>query len=310
MSNELAMTGSDENMTLAQIKAGVNLIQEVMRGVMLKDVHYGVVPGCGDKPTLLKPGAEKLLSTFRIAVEPEIQDLSGPDEFRVRVIAKGTYIPTGRFLGSGVGEGSSNEDKWKWKGAVSHAEFEATPEDRRRIKYLRDGRTIEQVRTNPADLANTILKMTKKRALVDLTLQVTAASDIFAQDLEEIAPETPAPRQSTNYEKPQPKAATETPRKEAQAKTSDGLQTVEFVPASYGSKEGGTKDKPWTRYYVKSPQGVYYSTFDSAFGEMFELAHQEKKPLEISYMASEKGNLVKEAMVTTQVEKEAEEVPF
>jgi predicted phage-related endonuclease len=44
----------------------------------------------------------------------------------------------------------------------------------------------EQVRTEPADLANTILKMANKRAKMAMVLNVTAASDCFAQDLEDM----------------------------------------------------------------------------------------------------------------------------
>jgi hypothetical protein len=58
-----------------------------------------------------------------------------------------------------------------------------------------------QIRTEPADLANTILKMAKKRALIDAVLTATAASDIFTQDIEDLPPEyqageAPAPAQN------------------------------------------------------------------------------------------------------------------
>jgi hypothetical protein len=46
-----------------------------------------------------------------------------------------------------------------------------------------------QIRTEPADVANTVLKMAKKRAQIDLTLTATAASDIFTQDVEDIPDE-------------------------------------------------------------------------------------------------------------------------
>jgi hypothetical protein len=39
---------------------------------------------------------------------------------------------------------------------------------------------------NPADHKNTVLKMAKKRSLVDATLTCTAASDIFIQDIEDL----------------------------------------------------------------------------------------------------------------------------
>ena len=44
----------------------VAAIQDIMRKVMKDGEHYGKIPGCGDKPTLLKPGAEKLAMTFRL----------------------------------------------------------------------------------------------------------------------------------------------------------------------------------------------------------------------------------------------------
>src|SRR3990167_5758676 len=124
-----------EVLTASEIKAQVALIQQVMKSVMLDGVHYGKIPGCGDKPALLKAGAEKILSTFRIAVTPEVFDLSNSDEMRYRVVAKGVHAPSGMDLGSGVGEASSNEEKYKWKTAVNDQEFDSTPEDRRRSKW-------------------------------------------------------------------------------------------------------------------------------------------------------------------------------
>ena len=62
-------------------------IQEVMKAVMQKDTHYGVIPGT-QKPTLYKPGAEKIASVFRLAITPVVTDLSTPDEIRYRVEAR------------------------------------------------------------------------------------------------------------------------------------------------------------------------------------------------------------------------------
>ncbi|KKK61228.1 hypothetical protein LCGC14_3016400, partial [marine sediment metagenome] len=61
--------------TASEFRAQVTRIQEVMKAVMKSDTHYGVIPGT-QKPTLYKAGSEVLLSTFRISVEPEIDDLS------------------------------------------------------------------------------------------------------------------------------------------------------------------------------------------------------------------------------------------
>ena len=93
-------------------------------------------------------------------------------------------------LGAGMGEASSAEEKYKWRKAFD-PEFNAAPENMRRKKFgynkqKREQYEILQVRTEPADLANTILKMANKRAKMAMTLNVTAASDCFNQDLEDM----------------------------------------------------------------------------------------------------------------------------
>jgi hypothetical protein len=173
-------------LTAAEIRANVNLIQEVMTAVMKKDVHYGTIPGT-QKPTLYKAGSEKILATFRIAVELDVDDLSSGDCFRYRVKARG-IVPSGEVIGCGIGECSTDEEKYRWRGVASEREWDATPEDRKRIKYGKSYET-KQIRTNPADLANTVLKMAKKRAQIDLTLTATAASDVFEQDIEDLPEE-------------------------------------------------------------------------------------------------------------------------
>ena len=190
MENELIVRKERKPLTAAEIVAQVKLIQEVMEAVMVKDVHYGKIPGTA-KPTLYKPGAEKLLSTFHIGVDPEgrITDLSTEDEIRYRVLVQGYRQMTGDPLGTGLGECSSNEEKYKWRKPVCDEEFDETVSDRKRIVWKKaEGKAYQQkqVRMNPIDIANTILKMAKKRSLVDMTLTVLSASDIFDQDLEDL----------------------------------------------------------------------------------------------------------------------------
>ena len=48
---------------------------------------------------------------------------------------------------------------------------------------------IMQIRTEPADIVNTVLKMASKRAHIAMVINVLAASDIFAQDLEDLTEE-------------------------------------------------------------------------------------------------------------------------
>lgn len=178
------------SLTAADVRAQVNLMQDVMLEVMKDGTHFGVIPGTKQK-SLYKAGAEKIMSTFRLAADPEVTDLGrdGETHYRVKVSIRSA---SGQFLGAGIGECSSSEEKYAWRGTVHPKEWDATPENRRRVKFLRDGREIQQVRTNPADVSNTILKMAKKRGLTDAVLTVTAASDLFTQDIEDLPDEVVA----------------------------------------------------------------------------------------------------------------------
>lgn len=179
----------------SQIKDRIQAIQVLMTQVLKKDTDYGIIPGMpkGTKPSLWKPGSEQILAMFQIAVDPVVEDLSTEDCYRYRVTTRLTNVLTGEFLGAGIGEASTDETKYKWKSCWSKAEFDNTDPDRRRIKYTTyDNNTKEQmqVRQEPADLANTILKMAKKRSQIDATLTVTGASSMFEQDLEDLPEET------------------------------------------------------------------------------------------------------------------------
>lgn len=176
-------------MAVADIISHVALVQEVMRAVMKPDVHFGVIPGT-DKPSLFKQGAEVLCMAFRVADSYQVEDLSTNEVVRYRVTCVGTHQVTGLVLGTGMGEASSAEEKYKWRKAYKD-EFEATPTNLRREKKgwdktKRQAYTVTQVRTEPADLANTILKMANKRAKVAMTINVTACGDMFGQDLEDM----------------------------------------------------------------------------------------------------------------------------
>jgi len=181
-----------------QVLKRVRAIQQLMDAVMKKDTHFGVIPGT-KKPTLYKAGSEQILSMFRIAVDPIVEDLSTEDECRIRVLCRTTEISSGKFLGAGIGECSSSEQKYKWRRIVSKAEwewFKANSPDRTRIKfftYWQNNKRVEgqeeQIRAEVPDVRNTILKMAKKRAQIDATLTVTGCSDMFQQDLEDLPEE-------------------------------------------------------------------------------------------------------------------------
>jgi len=165
----------------------------VMANVLEEGKDYGKIPGT-DKPTLYKPGAEKLMLTFELAAaEPHLDDLSTPDEIRYRIRVP-IEASDGRVVAVGIGEGSSNEEKYRWRRPVCDEEFAETPEHLRREKWFKGFQNKpaykgKQIRTSPADVANTILKMAHKRAFVHGTLLATGASSVFNQDLEDFTKE-------------------------------------------------------------------------------------------------------------------------
>lgn len=197
-------------MRAIDVRQQVNLIQEVMRDVMQNGTHYGTVPGCGDKPTLLQPGAHKLLMTFRLVADPEMTILSlerGHREVRckVRILSQ-----AGVLLGAGVGTCSTMEGKFRFRKAEQKCPScgkETIIKGRQEYgggwlcyqkrggcgaKFKEGDAAIENQNMgrvehdNPADYYNTVEKMAYKRALVSATLTVTAASDIFTQDIEDM----------------------------------------------------------------------------------------------------------------------------
>lgn len=179
-----------KSLDAAEMQLQVNLIQDILHKVMKQGTHYGVIPGTKTN-SLYKPGAEKIMATFRLAADPVVEDLSQGSEVHYRVKVR-ILNSAGDYLGAGVGECSSREEKYAWRAPVCDEEFDMTPEMLRRIKFKKWQGKVEQakqIRTNPADMANTILKMAKKRGLVDAVLTVTAASDIFTQDIEDLPEE-------------------------------------------------------------------------------------------------------------------------
>lgn len=202
----------DFAMSAEAVKRQVALIQDVMASVMKNGEHYGTIPGCGPKPTLLKPGAEKLSTTFRLAPSYEIRrnDIqNGHREYEL--ICTLTHIISGQVVGQGVGACSTMETKYRYRKAEQKCPKcgkETIIKGKKEygggwlcfgkkggcgVKFKDGDPAIENqsmVRIehdNPADYYNTVLKMAKKRAHVDAVLTATAASDIFTQDVEDMA---------------------------------------------------------------------------------------------------------------------------
>lgn len=222
--SEITVTTQPQMMSAAQMRERINAVQQVMQNVMKVDTHYGTIPGT-KKPTLYKAGSEVLLTTFHMGTRIDVLDLSSDDEIRYQVKVIGFHQPTGTVIGEGIGECSTSEDKYKWRSAICLEEFEHFPETRKRTKfYKKYGKIYQanQVRTEPADLANTVLKMAKKRAQIDLTLTALGASDIFTQDIEDLPEEL---RQAVD-EEGNPSTPADSPIEHSDMKKAETIQDL------------------------------------------------------------------------------------
>jgi len=131
--------------------------QAVVRSTLREGLDYGVIPG-SSKPTLLKPGAEKILMVFGLTSKYQIiEAVRDYDKGFFAFTVQCTLEKNGTVVTEGLGHANTREKRYT------------------------SGKAQD-----PYTLANTVLKMAKKRALVDATLTVASLSEIFTQDLEDL----------------------------------------------------------------------------------------------------------------------------
>jgi hypothetical protein len=180
--------------------------QQIVHANMVAKLDYGIIPGTGNKPTLLKPGAEKIVKLLGLSDDYEIVDRTEDwtrGFFRYLIKCKLATFGTCAFVAAGVGECNSMESKYRWRWVFqsqlpSNLQGDTGKVDRDKLPY----RTItvnkgkpnaydtKQYRTDNDDIysqVNTLLKMAKKRALVDAALSAGRLSDVFTQDIEDMA---------------------------------------------------------------------------------------------------------------------------
>lgn len=158
------------------------------------DGDYGIIPGT-EKPTLLKPGADKLCDIYGLMpvydfLAREVDYSAGfiAYEVRCRLVRRDSGVPVGE------GAGACNSRESRYQDTVWWNERGAPPRDLGWTETKKGGKWFRKVpNDNPADLVNTILKMAKKRALIDAVLSVTRSSGLFTQDLEDRLSESARP---------------------------------------------------------------------------------------------------------------------
>lgn len=187
MSNEvnaLSIIDTVEIDTIANTMAKIQQMQAVVQKTLKVEHDYGKVPGT-TKPTLLKPGGEKICMLF--GLNPEYEFLQTTEDYEKEFFTyniRCTLFRNGQPVAQGVGSCNSKEKKYRFINVDEIPDNYIGPSEEMTDKYGR----IKYKINNPdiCSLVNTILKMAKKRAFIDAVLQVASLSEVFTQDVEDM----------------------------------------------------------------------------------------------------------------------------
>lgn len=182
----VVVSKESENRILA-VKEQYALLNEVKSQILQKDVDYGIVPGT-KKESLYKAGAEKFKSLFRLntTFELEHKEEDRKDFYFRYMFSCKVFDQNGVEIGEGYGQASSHEKKykykWLWPNEVpKNMDVTTLPQ-----KTTQNGTKQYAVMNDDEFIANTVLKMAKKRAFVDAILNATGMSAMFTQDMEDM----------------------------------------------------------------------------------------------------------------------------
>jgi len=206
-------TALPDETTFKRDMEAINKFQIIVRQNLLPDQDYGIIPGT-DKPTLLKPGAEKIAKLLGLADQYIIVDRQEDWDkpfFRYLIKCQLVSVRNGVLVSEGLGECNSYESKYRYRNAQRKCPVcgvEAIIKGKEEYgggwlcyknkggcgyKFAIDDPEIVDQEVGKVDnddiysLVNTLLKMAKKRALVDASLSAGRLSNVFTQDIEDLA---------------------------------------------------------------------------------------------------------------------------
>ena len=168
-----------ENQSILEYFNKIRQFQNIIREHLKKDYDYGILPGT-NKSTLYKPGAEKIAQMLLLVPDYQIIDkIEDYDNAFFAYNIKCTFYRGNMAMGQGLGHCNSKESKYRYKN-VQEAEIPSNLDKNTLQKKSQYGKTTYRIESDDAcTIANTILKMSKKRAFIDAILQLAALSDIF-----------------------------------------------------------------------------------------------------------------------------------
>ena len=216
--------------TIEKIAQWQHLVQTNLK----EGKDYGTIPGTS-KPTLYKSGAEKIIMLGKLRSTFEILDETKDweNEFFQFEIRWDLWVGD-NIIAQGVGLCSSKEDKYRYRWVNENRLPNNISKDNLpcRVKSGKYGE-YKQYRVENEDIcsiANTILKMAKKRAEIDAALLVGSLSELFTQDVEDL------PAEYLGNDKPAQKPKSKpTPAKKEPEPTNNDLATQPQKDKIYGT---------------------------------------------------------------------------
>jgi hypothetical protein len=265
--------------------ARYELFKQFVTRAMTDGVDYGTIPGAGDKPTLKKPGAEKLGTLFglvpRFEFAEKTEDWNAEEPFFYYMVKCKLYrIGTETFAGEGIGSCNSREKKYRWRSAERVCPVCHKPTIiKGKVEYgggwlcfekkggckakFNDGDPIienqqvgQVINPDMEDLPNTLIKMAQKRAMVAAILVATNASEYFTQDIEDLdfgsAPYVP-PQQPPQNQPPKPKVDPDGVIIEGEVKEDAPAAPQKPAEAAQKTEPTDTALKIWTELKAQNP---------------------------------------------------------
>jgi len=228
---QIATARVSRQLSVDELKSHVEFVHRVISSVMVEDTDYGKIPGV-PKKSLFLPGAQKLCLTFHFSPTFDYNRIDLPNGHREYEVTCNLTQDHTRIVRSGVGSASTMEGKYRYRWDNTGRDVPSDYWNTRDVDLLGGPAfTTRKVKNawkvfqrvehdNPADYYNTVLKMAKKRAYVDATLNaIGGASDLLTQDVEDM------PQEAFVESKPAEKKA---PEKKAEPDASWGLSDGEY----------------------------------------------------------------------------------
>ncbi len=230
--------------SLQEAKERIQMLRQFVKEYMVPNEDYGLIPGC-QRPSLFKPGAEKLCDVYGFSKHVEITGKTENwDEPFLNYEIKVTLLNkrTGFIEAEGIGNANSKEKKFAKQDTFS--------------------------------VSNTLLKVAKKRALVDAVLSATRSSGLFTQDVEDLVID----RTDLGREKqPQEAAASATSSKDKEFVTEEQITTIYTLARELNFSPGVGKKILINHYGAEKVQQLTQVQGDDLIRRLRELKNKETR---------------------------------